>query len=1490
MMEYKGAMMMAKSLNEYYDKIKSFKYGNARLKKCLVDKENNTYILYFVFDETLNATDALEFALSLDYFKTDRCGVDFYIEYTKMTEVNMIRYWNMILDRLCESQGRLLAIKDFEIKYQNNEYILIIDKDSTYVEMYFDEIKKEFKHFGFDVNISKEISNSLLTTEEIIERQKEEQLKRSIELQKAAKAQVEERPTVKLGKSYYKPDLNVKAVPIHNIPSDAMGLYEYEHENGIPNFVVEGTIFQAEVRKLTNMHLAEFKITDETDSIVVKRFLRKEEEITAMEGLKIGDCIKVSGKAKFDEYAKDVVLMADALMTIDKISKPVREDLATTKRVELHCHTNMSNMDGITTAEEYLTQAVKWGHKAIAFTDHAGVYNITEVAHSIGDMDIKPIFGLEADFVDDLDLKIAFTNHDINLKDATFVVFDTETTGFSTDFDELLEIGAVKVRNFEIVDEFQTLIKPTRELGEKAKEVNKITEDMLVNAPNIQEALPQFLEFSKDAILVAHNAKFDMGHLYANMDKLNIEYEEFPVIDTLEMAHNFYYDQTKKFSNEALCKLFKIKLENAHRALDDTIATAQIFIIMLRDLVKKGCMNYNQINDYINKDELWKYTRTSHINMLVLNQTGYKNLFKIVSDSLTTHFFKEARVLKSVLEQYREGILVGSGCAYGDVFETALNKSYKELINKMHYYDYIEVQPPAVYSQIAYDASIDGDVAVKTTIKKIIKAADELEKIVVATGDVHYLNKEDRFYRDIYIQTPVVGGGIHRLKRYPESPLQHFRTTSEMLEEFSFLGPDRAYEIVVKNTNEIADRVEKIEMFKKQLFAPDDDEFAWMGVPSIEGELKRMVNERVHQMYGEVLPQIVDDRLQKELNSIITNKFCSVYYMSHLLVKHSNDRGYLVGSRGSVGSSFVATMMGITEVNPLSPHYRCKKCRFSSFKMNEEEKQKYGIREIEVPLQKNLEAVESGFDLPDATCPICGTKLTKDGHDIPFETFLGFKGDKVPDIDLNFSGDDQPYAHLYVRELMGNDYAFRAGTLATVAEKTAYGYVMKYFEEKKMVVRKAEIERLAKKIEGVKRSTGQHPGGIVIVPKRIDIFDVTPIQYPADDTTAEWRTTHFDYHSFESNLLKLDILGHDDPTVIRYYMDYVKQHPDEFPFDNAADIPIDDPRLYQLFCGTDIIGCTSEDILSPVASYAVPELGTNFVRKMLADTKPSTFAELVKISGLSHGTDVWLNNAEALVLGKTQFGKIDFKEVIGCRDDIMVYLMYQGLEPAMAFKIMEFVRKGKPSKDKATWEDLKKYMRERNVPEWYIWSCEQIKYMFPKAHATAYVLSAMRIAWFKLNKPILFYSAYFTIRANQFDPVVMTSGANAIRNKINDIQKDPDSKNKDLDLLSDLEVALEMTKRGLKFKMVDIEKSEAKQFVIDGDSLIMPFASIDKLGENAANLIVEERNKRPFSSKKDAKVRGKINNTVFDTMNELGVLDSLKDDEAPVQVFDLFNS
>ena len=1419
-------------------------------------------------------------------------------------DINLKEYYEHILDGLIEKHARYIVLKDFESTYNDRTLFIHVDKDNIHLSRYEKVIKDEFLRFGLDIEVKIVVDENAVATQDLI---KEVNIKSAEDINnlKIERESASKKETIVKKETYRKKTtIDSRSVSISNIPVDQFAIDEYKATKGPTTFVIEGEIFSIEVRPLKNSTLAEIKITDLTDSILVKRFLRLEDEINAVKELKVNDYIKVSGEAKYDTYVRDVVLFADVIQKMDKPKKNERMDNSSMKRVELHVHTIMSNMDGVTTASDYIDTAIKWGHKAIAFTDHQGVYAIPDINKAVSGKDIKPIYGVELESVDEKDFQVAFTNHDILLSDATYVVFDIETTGLSLDFDRIVELAAVKIKDGRIIDEMETFVDPEREMGDVSTRITGITDEMLKNAPSTKDVLSSFVEFSKGAILVAHNAKFDIGHIYNNFKKLGMEIIDYPVLDTMQIAQAFYHDSLKKFNLKSVIKLFKVKNEQAHRAIHDTRATALAFIEMLHDLRKKGIKNYNEINSFVEPDVLWKYPFPKHLTILVKNQVGYKNMFKIVSDSLTNHFYKEGRALKRVIEENREGILIGSSCVNGEIFEEAMNGSYENLVKKMAFYDYIEVQPICAYKHLKESLSVPFESAIKEIIKKILKAAKEAGKMVVATGDVHYLNPEDKKYRDIYIRTKVVGGGLHPLAEYDEAPDMHFMTTEEMFMEFDFLDQVVQKEIIVENTNKIANMIEPVVAFKRGcLYSPLDDAFKDRGVPSIEADLKRMVNEKVHSMYGEVLPKYVSDRLDKELTSIIKNKFSPIYYMAHLLVKKSNNDGYLVGSRGSVGSSFVATMMDITEVNPLSPHYRCPKCLFSTFKMNEEEQEKYGIREIDKPFQDDLNNVESGFDLPDRVCPICGEKLLKDGHDIPFETFLGFKGDKTPDIDLNFSGDYQGKAHLYVRELMGNEYAFRAGTIATVAEKTAFGYVKGYFEDKGIIARKAEIERLAKKIEGVKRSTGQHPGGIVVVPKYVDIYDVTPIQYPADDTEAEWRTTHFDYHSFEDNLLKLDILGHDDPTLIKYLMDYVHEHQDQFPFDDPKNIPIDDKNLYKLFCGTDIINVKKEDIDSDVASYAVPELGTTFVRQMLSDTKPKTFAELVKISGLSHGTDVWLGNAQALVLGQTDYGKIDFKDVIGCRDDIMVYLMYQGLEPARAFEIMEFVRKGKPTKDPDKWESHKAYMREKKVPEWYIWSCEKIKYMFPKAHATAYVMMAMRIAWFKVHCPILFYSAYFSKRAVDFDPEVMCAGKNAIRNKINDLTKiingdtkasisletKIESAKKAEDLLIVLLVAQEMTQRGYSFKMVDINKSAAKDFIIEGDSLIMPFISIPGLGENCAFGIVEEREKEAFKSKNDVLKRGHINKTVFEKMNSLQVFDSLPDlEEAKEETLDLF--
>ncbi len=1402
-----------------------------------------------------------------------------YKRYT-LNENDIIEYFNYILDILKASSSFYVVFKDLKLEVNDKQIMVQIDKINDDILEYANNITKTFNEFHLDINVVPVESNNALTIDEMKEQNLKE-AEKEIEVKQQIAKEISNKADIVV-KSYNRKVKVENKSKIVDIPNSQESIFEFANKFGETIFMIEGEVFGSEIRKMKNSSLATIKVTDYSDSIVVKKWLRQEKEIELISKLGSGDIISVSGKAEYDMYAKNVVIMADSISYVGKKIVQDRTDDAEVKRVELHAHTKMSNLDGISEASEYIAEVKKWGHKAIAFTDHNGVYSIPDINKACKGSDIKPIYGIELPYIDDSKISITYGNSNKELRNASYVVFDIETTGFSQEHDRIIEIAAIKVRGGEIIDSYSTFVNPEILISQKITDITTITNDMVKDAPKIDQVMNEFLKFSEDSIFVAHNATFDVGHIYANMKRLGLEKIDFPVIDTLNLSRAMYADVLKRFNLKAIAKYFKIKQEQHHRAIDDTRVTVECFLCMLDDLYRQGVVTFSDINNVIKRDEIWKHIIPSHINILVKNQVGYKNLFKIVSDSLTNHLYDEARLLKSVLYENREGILLGSGCVHGQVFENALNRSEEELEESIMMFDYIEVQPPLAYSHLFSQVN-NGVQVIYDTISKIIRKAKELGKIVVATSDCHYIRKDQKKYRDILIASPQIGGGQHDLARYENSPHMHLRTTNEMLEEFNFLDKDLAYEIVVTNTNIIADMIESVKCFHKQMFVPADDEFKdKLGVPSIIEEMKNIVNKNVIRFYGENPHNIVKKRIERELNSIISNGYSSVYFMSYLLVNKSLEDGYLVGSRGSVGSSLAATMMMITEINPLAPHYRCNKCKFTAFKMTEDEKKDNPITENELPFQKDLASVESGYDLPDAVCPVCGNKLTKDGHDIPFETFLGFNGDKVPDIDLNFSGEYQSIAHEYVRELLGNEYAFRGGTVATVAEKNAYGYVKAYIEKKGLDLRTAEIDRISEKIVGVKRSTGQHPGGIVVVPKSIDIYDVTPIQYPADNYENAWRTTHFDYHAFEDNLLKLDILGHDDPTMIRYLMDYVNKHQEAFPFDNPQDIPVDDSNVYRLFCGTEVINVDANRIDSKVASYAVPEFGTNFVRQMLTDTLPKTFAELVKISGLSHGTDVWLNNAQDLVLGKTSNGKIDFSEVIGCRDDIMVYLLYQNLEPIKAFEIMEFVRRGKPSKDTAKWEEYKEYMRKYSVPEWYIWSCEQIKYMFPKAHATAYVLMALRIAWFKVYSPVLFYSAYFSKRAKAFDVKTFVSGENAIRMKIRELTEKQGGTAKDEDTLTSLYVALEMTSRGYEFLPVDIEKSDSLIFEVEDGKLRIPFIAVDGLGEAVAIDIKERREERAFTSKKDIESRTRLNKTLFEQFEQMGSFGTLPDVEKEI--------
>ena len=1207
----------------------------------------------------------------------------------------------------------------------------------------------------------------------------------------------------------------------------------YEEERKV---VIAGQIFDIEVRTMKNTGklYGILKLTDYTSSISMTLFPGSPEDEANLQNLKKGTWVKAFGNIEVNRYSQELGMVARDLNAYEY---PQRKDNAEEgqKRVELHMHSNMSTLDATNSVTDLVAQAAKWGHTAVAITDHENLQAYPD-AHAAGKKNkIKILYGLEANVVED-QVDVAYNPQPIPLDEATYVIFDVETTGLSAIYDQIIELAAVKMHKGVVIDRFEEFIDPGFPLSATTIDLTGITDDMLKGSKSEKTVLKEFAEFSKDTILVAHNASFDMGFLNTGYEKHKMPIAENPVIDTLELSRVLHPD-LKSHRLNTLAKRYGVALEQHHRAVYDSQTTGNLLFLFLKEAAQNHQLfTHDQLNTNLHPEESFKKGRPFHATVFAKHQAGLKSLFKLVSDSNVKYFYRNARVPRSLLINNRDDFLIGSGCAQGEVFEAMMQKGYEVAKQKAQFYDYIEVMPKGIYRPLIAREMVRSEHHLEEIIKNLVKLGEELNIPVVATGNVHYLNPDDSIYREILLSAQKnnqIGSG-----NFPQA---HFRTTDEMLEEFSFLGKELAYKIVVTNSQWVSQQLEEVTPIKTELYTPK--------IEGAEQEITDLSYNRARQLYGENLPEIVEKRIIKELDSIIGNGFAVIYLISQKLVHKSNEDGYLVGSRGSVGSSLVATMTGITEVNPLAPHYLCPECQYSEF--------------------FDDGSVGSGYDLPEKKCPHCQAQLLKDGQDIPFETFLGFYGDKVPDIDLNFSGDYQARAHNYTKVLFGEDYVFRAGTIGTVAEKTAFGYVKGYERDKGLEFRQAEVDRLGKGCTGVKRSTGQHPGGIIVIPDYMDVYDFTPIQYPADDQNAEWKTTHFDFHSIHDNVLKLDILGHDDPTVIRMLQDLSGMDP--------ITIPPDDPEVMKIFSGTEVLGVTPEQIDSKTGTLGIPEFGTRFVRGMLEQTKPTTFAELLQISGLSHGTDVYLGNAEELIRNHG----IPLADVIGCRDDIMVYLIHKGLDNGDAFTIMEGVRKGKGIPD-----DLQAKMREFDVPEWYIDSCLKIKYMFPKAHATAYVLMALRVAYFKVHMPIYYYCAYFSVRAQDFDIVAMSQGKEVIKRRMKDIKdKGMEASTKETNLLTVLELANEMVERGFSFKMVDLDKSDASNFVIEGNSLIAPFRSIPGLGLNVANKIVEARNEQPFLSKKDLATRGKVSKTLIDYLTENKAITHLPD-ENQLSLFD----
>ena len=1478
-------------------------FNKGRLEKIVCNRNKDKYAFYIVLDSPL----PLKIYLQLDKLlkqKYENVTVTQKIETKHFNIENLTEYYRYFLSIFSKEAPLLKEFIDSKIELdETNLYIEISNiAEEMKINSIKNQLEKNLVKAGFNIKINIKIN----------EEKREEIIKEIEETKVVPKVEKKENPLI-MGE-----EINSEITPINTITFE------------MDNVTIKAKVFGVDAfeSSKSNFKIITLKLTDKTDSMYCKIFCREDKEYQKyLKSIKVGNWYLIRGYTKADRYSNNEIVLNARDINKTNVEENTREDKAKEKRVELHAHTKMSQMDGVAGEEELVKQAMKFGHKAIAITDHNGcqafphVFNlVTSYNKGKEEKDkFKALYGTELTLIDD-SVNIVLRPSNEELMTPTYVVFDLETTGFNAGgSDSIIEIGAVKICNGEIIDRFDELIDPKRPLPKKIIELTSITDDMLKGKPEEKEAVEKFKKWYGDLPMVAHNAKFDVSFIKMAHQKYNLGQFTNTVIDTLELSRALDTGYARH-GLSALVKRYDVPWdENAHHRGDyDAEGTALVFHKMLQKLVARNFKTINDLDKLVSKDEIHKYGRSYHVNIIAKNKTGLKNMFKLISLANTKYLYKTPRILRSEIENHREGLLIGSGCYESEIFIEARSKSDEELANLINFYDYVEVQPPTVYSHLLQMNDFGNNAELISHLKKIIRVTKESGKIIVATGDVHQINPEDKIYRQIIVNQKVPGGGRHPLarKNITDIPSQYLRTTEEMLEDFSFLTEEEAKEIVITNTNKIADMVEIIEVIIDTggiPFAPKienctettldlvytkaksiygsplpynieerlaselygDEPFnAIKNTISKEGMSEEEYNKKIYAKLHETMvggldkvkeiikkdilrqtPNIenIDKEIEDKLTGIVGAHFDVIYLISQKLVKKSNDDGYLVGSRGSVGSSLVATMMGITEVNALPPHYVCPNCKHSIFEINGRSLgSDYG----------------SGYDLPDMNCPKCDTKMNKDGQDMPFATFLGFHADKVPDIDLNFSDLNQAAAHEYTKVLFGEDNVYRAGTIGTVAEKTAFGYVKGYCEDKGIYMRTAEVERLASGCTGVKRTTGQHPGGIVVIPGYMDVFDFTPFQYPADDINSAWRTTHFDYHAIDQDVLKLDILGHSGPTKLRLVQDITG--------DDITKVPLDDKETMGIFLSPKPLGVTKDQIMNDTGSLGIPEFGTPFTLQLVKETKPKTFAELVKISGLSHGTDVWNGNAKDLI----DNGIVPFSEVIGCRDDIMVYLMYHGLKPIDAFKIMEFVRKGRASKQPDLWQDYVKIMKEADIEPWFIESCAKIKYMFPKAHAVAYVVNAFRLAYYKVHKPEVYYAAQFSVEYDDFDIECMIKGYEAVKARIIEIQeKGYDATNKESSILECLKVALEALARGYTFKPIDLYKSHHSNFVIDEDrkSLIPPFRSIDGLGTVVAKNIVEEREKGEYISIEDLQKRAKLSSTLIEKLRSMGILDGMEE-------------